>query len=795
MRLLRSIWVVAAVMLFLNSRLYSQHKEEQYYQTIRGTILDKDLQSPLASVSVVLMSDTAKGTRSDDEGKFRIEKIPVGRHELKISLFGYKEIIMPVLVSSGKEVVLTISMEVNIMEMEEIVISVEKDKSLANNNLATVSATNLRAEEINRFAGSRQDPSRMASNYAGVAGGGDQRNDIIVRGNSPIGVLWRLEGVDIPNPNHFTFTGNTGGAFSILNNTLLANSDFLTGAFPAEYGNKTAAVFDVRLRKGNNEKREHTFQIGLNGIELATEGPISKKTGASYMASYRLFTFEALNKLGVDIGANGIPQFQNATVKIDLPTEKAGTFSLWGIGGKSSIDILDPVSDDSSNLSGTTADFASDMHAAGISNMHFWNEKTFGKLTLSVAGSKISVRSSEIYKTGGEFVDYELNNKEGHYLVNYTLTHKLNVRNLLKTGVTYRNIYYNNKERYYDFNDSTYRESWDQKGNAGLLQSYVHWQFNLTEKLVLNSGLYHQLFMLNNTQSLEPRLAAAYSIDSKQRISMAVGLHSQMHDLFVYQTRFYDATTDTYYQPNKDLKFTKSLHAVAGYQRAFTPNLRFKTEVYYQYLYNVPVSAVSHPEARVYSILNTGADYEFFVPDSVVNQGKGNNYGMEFSLERYFNKDYYFLSNLSLLNSKYKGYDKIERNTAFNIGHIFNFLAGKEFHLDKLNRKIISADVKVTYSGGRRIIGVDKAASISNGYQVLDYNNAYNTKVRNYFRTDVKISYNINRSSATHNFFIAADNVFNTQNVLTQGWDNEKNEIITYYQLGIFPYLGYRVQF
>lgn len=796
MKRIRKVYVLVMTLFCLTGNVYSQTSQEPYSQTIRGTVVDQNLQTSLPGAYVILMTDSTKGAMCDDQGRFRMEKVPVGRHHLKIIFYGYKPMIIPVLVSSGKEVVLTVGLEEEILEMEEVVITNEKDKSLANNSLVTQSNINLRPEEINRFAGSRQDPSRMASNYAGVAGGGDQRNDIVVRGNSPIGVLWRLEGVDIYNPNHFSFTGNTGGAFSILNNNLLASSDFLTGAFPAEYGNKTAAVFDVRLRKGNNEKREHTFQIGLNGIELSTEGPISKKAGSSYMANFRFFTFEALNKLGVSIGANGIPQFLDGTVKVDIPTEKAGTFSIWGIAGKSSIFIEDMVEGDTSEFSSYTDDFGSTMYAAGISNTHYLNNKTSGKLTLSTSGNNKKVVSTDRFRAGGERLDYDLKNNEGHYLVNYTLTHKFNPRHLIRSGVTYRSIFYDNKELYFANDDNAYVTSWDQKGDAGLLQAYVHWQYNITEKLSLHNGLYYQRFLLNNTQALEPRLAATYSIDSRQRVTMAAGLHSQVHDLFIYQTKFRDTITNTEYQPNKDLEFTKSIHLVAGYQRAITSNLRFKGEVYYQHMYNVPVTAVrSQPGAGVYSILNTGADYDFYAADSTVNEGTGKNYGLELTLERYFNKGYYFLTNLSLLDSKYKGYDKVERSTAFDIGYVFNFLAGKEFYLDQNNQKTIAFDFKVTYSGGRRIIGVDQAASMKEGRAVYDYANAYNQKVKDYMRADVKISYNINRPAATHNFFIAADNVLNTKNVLTQDWNNDKQKVETYYQLGIFPYLGYKVQF
>ena len=128
----------------------------------------------------------------------------------------------------------------------------------------------------------------MAANYAGVSGTNDSRNDIIIRGNSPIGILWRLNGIDIPNPNHFGNAGTTGGPISILNNNTLGNSDFITGAFAADYGNATSGVFDLKMREGNNEKKEFTAQIGFNGFELGAEGPFSKKEFSEYFHYFGL---------------------------------------------------------------------------------------------------------------------------------------------------------------------------------------------------------------------------------------------------------------------------------------------------------------------------------------------------------------------------------------------------------------------------------------------------------------------------------------------------------------------------
>ncbi len=451
----------------LNFTTHAQSEQSTLRQRIRGTVLDKNLATPIPGAIVQLTSvNPPLVATTDEEGNYTLENVPIGRHTLKISYLGYKEAQSSnVTVNSGKETILTIQMEEDIVSHQEVVVTGKRNSSQANNTLIQSSVTNLRTDDINRFAGSRQDPSRMASNYAGVAGGGDQRNDIIVRGNSPTGVLWRLEGVDIPNPNHFTFTGNTGGAFSILNNNLLANSDFLTGAFPAEYGNKTAAVFDVRLRNGNNQKRENTFQLGLNGIEFGTEGPISKKQGSSYLISYRFLSFEALSKLGVSIGASGIPQFQDLTFKLNLPTEKAGTFTLWTISGTSKIFVHEK--NESANPESKEAyydtDFNSSMFASGLSNTYHFTKNTSGKLILSTSGSKIGVYSTNLYKDGSSIHDFDHSNTSGQYLANYTLSHRLTPQHLIKAGVIYRQLYSNLYTNYYDYDDSSYVLGWNSK--------------------------------------------------------------------------------------------------------------------------------------------------------------------------------------------------------------------------------------------------------------------------------------------------------------------------------------------
>ena len=343
-------FLILIICIFINS-VFSQ----ELTQTIRGAVIDKQTQSPLpGAVITILNEEPLKAVTTDENGKFRFDNVLLGRKQLRIALISYKEKSQTVVLTTGKETVLNIELEESAVQGQEVVISAEIDKTKSNNKMATVSSRIFSTEEASRYAGSRGDPARMAANFAGVSGANDSRNDIIVRGNSPLGVLWRLNGLDIPNPSHFGSMGSTGGPISILNNNTLDNSDFMSGAFPADYGNATAGVFDLKMRTGNNEKYEFLGMVRFNGFELGAEGPFTKKKkNASFMVNYRYSTLAVFKYIGLDFGTgSAVPQYQDVTFKVDLPTKKAGKFSIWGIGGLSYAELLQSQQSKDNNLYG-----------------------------------------------------------------------------------------------------------------------------------------------------------------------------------------------------------------------------------------------------------------------------------------------------------------------------------------------------------------------------------------------------------------------------------------------------------
>ncbi|HRH66705.1 MAG TPA: TonB-dependent receptor [Bacteroidia bacterium] len=763
-------------------------------QTIRGNVIDKASHEPLIGAAVRLADSTQfRGAACDLDGNFRIEQVPLGRQFLRISMIGYKEVTVSTVVTSGKEVVLTIELEQSVLEGKEVTIVSEREKDKTNNEMTTVSARSFTVEETSRYAGSLNDPSRMAANYAGVSSTSDARNDIIIRGNSPLGVLWRLNGMEIPNPNHFGSLGTTGGPVSILNNNLLDKSDFLTGAFPAEYGNALAGVFDLQMRSGNNEKMEFLGQVGFNGFELGAEGPIGKKGGASYLINYRYSTLGVFKALGINFGTGAaVPEYQDLSFKINVPTKSAGKFALYGIGGKSYVEVLDKEKDSTeTNLyDGERRQdgyFGNNMGVIGLQHTYFFNTTTYSKLNLSVSTAGENYKIDSISITDNSPIPYYRNNSnQQKYTADYSWNKKFSSKDYLKAGFTVNRYEYTYRDSGYEF------DHWEQYSNfnsgSNLYQAFVQLQHKFSDQVAVTAGVHGQEFELNKTYAIEPRLGVRWEMKEGQSISAGAGMHSQLQPMYAYLVKTY-LPDGTYSQTNQNLEMTKSNQFILAFDKSLGKDMRLKVEAYYQDLYNVPVEK----RATWYSILNEGADFGIGRVDSLENKGTGKNYGFEVTVEKFYSHGYYFLFTGSLFQSKYKGSDGKERNTAFNGNFTVNALAGKEWKVREKNS--LGINIKTTVAGGKRYLPIDLAESFAQQETRYDEARAYEKRRKDYFRTDLKVGYTVNRKKSTHEFSIDFDNVFDTKNIWQEHYDTKTGKTITEYQIGFFPIPQYRLTF
>jgi len=773
-------------------------------QTVRGTVTDKLTRQSLVGATVQLIGVEGRGTVTDSEGRFRLDGVPVGRIGIRISYIGYQELVLVGLsLTTGKELVLNVELDETVYTGEEVVVKAARNKGQALNRMASVSARTFSVEETERYAGSRNDVARMASNYAGVVNANDARNDIVIRGNSPSGLLWRMEGVDIPNPNHYAAFGTTGGPVSMLNNTMLANSDFMTGAFPSEYGNALAGVFDLHMRSGNNEKYEFLGQIGFNGFEFGAEGPISRASGSSFLLNFRYSTLEVFEKLGMNFGASGIPYYKDASFKLDFPKTAIGKITVFGLGGTSTIELWDSRRDttkeeiDLYGGEGFDLTNGSDMGTVGVTHSFALSENTRLQTTLSGiyhrSYTKIdSLVPPDLHKT----LYFQNNYRQWRYAASFTLTHKFDTKNSIKAGVNFTRLQFDMVDSAFVDEDNRFETNTDFNGATWLTQAYVQWQHKTSDRFSTNSGLHFSHFALNNTWSVEPRVGVKWKFASTQSLSFGAGLHAQTNPITVYLRQVVGGNGD-YLRSNKNLKMQKSVHLVSSYDWGINEQTRFKAEAYYQYIFDAPVSA---EEANDYSILNEGANFYVASPDYLKNSGTGRNVGVEITLERFLHKGFYLLNTVSLFDSRYKGSDGKQHSTAFNGNYVVNILTGKEFVLNPnkpSNRKSVSLDIKWTLSGGQRYTPYSVTLNPQNNlyYQEFDENRAFEKKFKDYNRTDFKIVYRKISKKFMQEWGVEITNLFNQANPYGDRLNRKTGKISQTSQLPIMVIPQYRIVF
>ena len=772
----------------------------QITQILRGTILDKQSESPLVGAAVQIKEIVPMlGAVTDENGNFALKNVPTGRYTLLISFIGYNTATLPnIVVNAGKETVLSLSLEETVTKLAVVVVSGKVEKAATNNELATVSARQFNVEEVQRFSGGRGDVSRLAANFAGVAIANDSRNDIVIRGNSPTGVLWRLEGVPIPNPNHFSTLGTTGGPVSALNPNMIRNSDFITSAFPAEYGNATAGVFDIGLRKGNKEKFETTMQLGaFTGLEGMIEGPLSKTTKdgqkGAFVVAYRHSFVELAQKAGVNVGTSALPLYKDLTFNVDLTPTKLGKFSVFGIGGMSNIDFIGNKLDSTDVYADLKQDAFADSKfgVLGVRHNLILNSNTY--LRTVVSGSYSGNKYSEYRDKDRELKrhQFDVNDQQMSYRVSSFINKKFNAKWNTRTGILYQNLGLNT-----DTKDRAFTKDWVQvrkfDGTMNLVEAYNQTQYKPSDLLTINGGLHVQYLDINKTSAIEPRLAINYHISPNQSLNLGYGLHSQMQPLPVF---FFQELqiNGTYKNTNRDLDFTRSHHFVVGYDLKPSSDWHIKSEIYAQLLRGVPIEKT--PTA--FSMLNTGSDFVFPQIGALTNDGEGTNLGFELTVEKFFSKGWYMLATTSIFDSKYKGSDGIERNTAFNGKYVANILAGKEIKFGKNKKNAFTMDTKFTTAGGRPYTPIDLVASKAAGREIRDNTKPFSENLDDYFRWDVKLGVVINSSKRkfTQTFFLDFQNVTNKKNIFSQAYSVEQNKAYNLYQIGFFPDVLWRVQF
>ena len=773
-------------------------------QVVRGSVIDRITRQPITGASVQI-AGTTQGAITDASGLFSIPNVAIGRRSVKCTSIGYEAYSSEeFILNSVKEVVLTIELAESSSDLQEIKVTASQNTSRPVNDLAFVSARSFTVEETERIPASVNDPGRMALAYPGVKAGRDENeNKIIVRGNSPFGILWRLEGIDIPNPNHFAQPGSGGGGITVFSAQLLSRSDFFTGGMPAEYGNAIAGAFDIRFREGNQQKREYRTKLGLLGLDFSTEGPIAKGR-SSYLVNYRYSTLGLLSQMGFYLVGERVSNlFQDLSFNLAFHSKDGKkTTSIFGLGGLSTEHYF-PVENPEERIAGKPDNWEdrlrpANMGALGITNTSNINEKSSLKYVVAVIGSSIR-RNSDTLNLKDERFRYDTQRfSEFRLAGSLSYNYKFNNKTRLKAGLILNHIDFDFFKETAPRNNITdinqlqagRQVSVSGSGSTQTAQAYAQIVQNLGKGFTLNAGLHSMHLFLNNTSSLEPRLSVQYRTSNAHTISFAYGLYTQLLPMgaYFYSKKDTLAGVITESKPNKSLSFPRSSHFILSYNYV-TPSLwKFSAETYYQLLDKIPVE----PKAgSSYWMLNYS---DYFPESATVSKGKGKNYGIDLSVERFFSKKYYLVLTGSLFNARYQTLDGKTYNSAFNDVFSTAFTFGREFTFK--NGSVFQLGGRSIYNGGFRYTPLDPAASANQRTYVALKGADYSVQAPAYFRIDGRVSYRTNKRRHATVISLDVQNTTNRINVTSVQYNSLENRLETRKTgNGLVPVLSYQIDF
>ncbi len=766
-----------------------------YLQTVKGTLVDVESRQPIAEASLKFTNQNKEFVAfTDNLGNFKLQISP-GRWNLLVSCLGYtSKIIQNIQVGTGKEVILEIPLEAKAFETGEVQVSAGKKMWLTPSSGSSLQT--LQSQDAARFAGGYYDPLRMVANFAGVtSGNSDDSNEIVVRGNSPRGISWRLEGLEIPNPNHLANgVGNNGGAYSMISTNVLADFDFYTGAFPAEFGNALSGVMDLRLRKGNTDRHEFGLQLSVVGAEAAAEGPIGKSSGNSYLFNFRYANFNILQKYGIinlrDLSI--IPSSVDWTFKMNFHGDKLGDLEFFSVGGKSRT---------GNEPSHVKADIAN-----GINNDEFLEEDA-----MAVFGIKHlkNFRDGRTYiRTIVGFTSSNENWHEG--VIDTNLVHSLNKQDWFITPVLRTSVMVNRKvntknsfrigfEYHNSFPEmfSIRRQSnakfdtlVDERSRSYYTQAYFQWKYKPSDFFEMAPSIHSTYTGINKELTIEPRLGMIFRLNGNQSLNFGTGFYSRQEPLPIYYFRVKTGKSGRI-PLNSDLKTTKAFHLVTGYRKSFSDELKITLEGYYQHLYDVPISQTSN---NTFSMVNISEG----MPDiDLSNAGISDNVGVELTIDKSFLHNYYLLATISLFDSRYRAANTKWYSTYYNSNFVFNLLLGKEFKVGKQGQNSVGFNFRNIARGGYRFTPPNYAQTISKKYMVYDTEQVFGKHLPFFDRMDAGINYRINKKRSAFNFSLDIQNLLNRHNVYKRNFSYTKGAVVQTDKklIGLVPIAGIRFDF
>ena len=744
---------------------------------IQGIVVDDHTQEPIPYANIVASGqDTSRGTVSDLSGNFSIS-VPLGRFEVRASYVGYKDVWMDhVLIGSAISANIEMAMQESAFDLDEVLVKPMVNKKKAKNNFALLSSRLLSVEEATRYAGGFEDPARLASAFAGVSSRVGT-NGISIRGNAPKYLLWNMEGIEIPNPNHFAnLSVFGGGGLTALSSQVLDNTDFMTGAMPAGYSNALSGVFDLSMRSGNHDQHHPSIQMGLIGLDAASEGPLNKQKKSSYLLNYRYSTLAAVQSL-LPEEAQGI-SYQDLSFKLSFPSLTKGTVEWWGLGlvdqsGQS------PVLDEDLRLYKQDLldqDVRQYMGASGIKYLKYIDNdlKQVVRTQLAFSISNTDLQTGQLTDDDQLAAKNQINNRQFSISFNSSLSTRFSKQHTNETGLKLRLLGYN-----LSLAEATIpgklSSVLDQKGQSGLTTFYSNSSISVSSRTTLVGGLSLQYFGLTKKSLLEPRLSLTYQVSDRVKTGLGYGAHSRIEPLHHYLLENNSGTSG-----NKDLRHSRAHHWVLNLEWSPSPNYLVKVEPYYQKLFDIPVTTESN-----LSLINIENDW--FLDEKLVNSGGGRNMGIDLTFERYMTRGFYSLVAASIFDSNYNMDGGPWLDTRYNLKYVGNVLIGKEFTWGKESQSSLNINWRTTLLGGQPYQQIDESLSLESDEIIFDNESLFNNRFQTGLIHHFTINYQVSRPNITHAFSLKILNVGGYEEFVDFRINQREGRVDTYREALIIP--------
>jgi hypothetical protein len=751
--------------------------------TVRGTVCEATTGAPLQLVAVEVETGSPQlGSTTDSLGRFTISNVPVGHCTVKASLLGYSpRIVHEVWVRAGKETVLALALEGSSVQLNAIEVAVERFE------VPHLGVRSFTVEQGLRYPAMFQDPSRLVSATPGVSAPSDQANHLMVRGNGPLANNWLLEGAEMVSPNHLGNAGTasdlptlTGGGVSILSAQMLGPSRFRTGAMPVSHGNALGGIMDLELRRGNTEEREWTVQAGLIGIDVSTEGPITKSGKDFHLVNYRYSTLGLLSAMGVDIGDEAI-SFQDLSFHAGARIGERGEWRVFGLGGISS-NVFKAKSDSAQwvyDKDSRDIEYSSSMGAGGAAF----------KLPL---GRRSSISATALWSAAyQERTDLQTDTaaiaplREFASLYERKLSMRASAEGALGNRLRYA-IGASAMDRMMVNVLADTTRGW-------LLRPYAQLRAMLPRSTHLTLGLAYSHFTYSNSALLEPRIDLFIGLRGSSALLIGAGVRGQLPQHTVINLSELSSGSIAQGIPdNRALGFQRSEDLTIGYQLRITSAITARAEAYMQRISDVPrpwngfTGIVGQDDA----LINSWDEPQLLPMEAT---GRAQNMGVELSIAQAMQKGFYWQLNGSAFQGTFDAAG-MERETRWSTNWTANAMAGKEWR--KTKEEIVrtwGVGIRALGTGGMRYTPFDNV--VRRGFVVAYTGEPYSAQLRDVYRIDLRVYLKRDRNGRTGQWALDLQNAANTRNEAYRYFDYRKSETVTRYQLGLIPNLSYRVEF